>query len=65
MWSRPYDYQICPPSVLDRLSPRRRRLLGDMGDNQQNGENQATDYFKPKDQIEVMMEGLDFECPHA
>lgn len=65
MWSRPYDYQVCPPSVIDRLSPRRRRLLGDMGSNQQNGENQATDYFKPKDQIEVMMEGLDFPCPHA
>ena len=65
MWSRPYDYQVCPPNVLDRMTPRRRRLMGDMGDSLQNGENQATDYFKPTDQIEVMMTGLDFSCPHV
>ena len=40
--------------------------MGDMGpDALQNGENQATDYFKPVDQIETMMEGYEFECPHA
>ena len=65
MWSRPYDYQVCPPDVLERMTPRRRRLMGDMGDGMQNGENQATDYFKPTDQIEVMMSGLDFPCPHV
>ena len=52
--------------MLQRMTPRRRRLMGDMGpDALQNGENQATDYFKPVDQIETMMEGYEFECPHA
>jgi hypothetical protein len=36
-----------------------------MGEGLQNGENQATDYFKPSDQIEVMMEGFGFPCPHV
>jgi len=66
IWRIRYDYQVCPPDVLQRMTPRRRRLMGDMGpDALQNGENQATDYFKPVDQIETMMEGYEFECPHA
>ena len=66
IWRSRYDYQVCPPDVLQRMTPRRRRLMGDMGpDALQNGENQATDYFKPVDQIETMMEGYEFECPHA
>ncbi len=59
MWCRPYDYEKCPEDVLARMTPRRRRLMGDMGENYT-----ATDYFKPKDQIEIIMEGLDFECPN-
>ena len=52
--------------MLQRMTPRRRRLMGVMGpDALQNGENQATDYFKPVDQIETMMAGYEFECPHA
>ena len=63
MWCRAYDYEKCPEKVLARMTPRRRRLMGDMGDM---GENYtATDYFKPKDQIEIIMDGLDFECPHV
>ena len=31
MWCRPFDYEQAPQEVLARLSPRRRRLLGDMG----------------------------------
>ena len=60
MWCRPYDYEKCPEKVLARMTPRRRRLMGDMGKNYT-----ATDYFKPKDQIEVIMDGLNFECPHV
>jgi hypothetical protein len=60
MWCRPFDYEKCPEEVLARMTARRRRLMGDMGKNYT-----ATDYFKPKDQIEVIMEGLDFECPHV
>ena len=60
MWCRPYDYEKCPDKVLVRMTPRRRRLMGDMGKNYT-----ATDYFKPKDQIEIIMDGLGFECPHV
>ena len=60
MWCRSYDYEKCPEDILARMTPRRRRLMGDMGENYT-----ATDYFKPKDQIEVIMDGLDFECPHV
>lgn len=31
MWSRPYDYERLPAEVLERLTPRRRRLCGDLG----------------------------------
>lgn len=31
LWSRPYDYERLPESVLARLTPRRRRLVGDLG----------------------------------
>ena len=60
MWCRPYDYEKCPEEVLSRMTPRRRRLMGDLGKNYT-----ATDYFKPSDQIKVIMDGLDFKCPNA
>ena len=50
MWCRPYDYEKAPAEVLARLSPRRRRLLGDMG-----ADYHATDYYKPRDQLEMML----------
>lgn len=31
LWSRPYDYERLPAPVLARLTPRRRRLFGDLG----------------------------------
>ena len=49
MWSRPYDYDKLPAEVLARMTPRRRRLFGDMGEN-----HHPTDYFKPHDQLEVI-----------
>ena len=48
-----------PEDVLARMTTRQRRLMGDLGEGYK-----ATDYFKPKDQIEVIMDGLDFECPN-
>jgi hypothetical protein len=60
MWTRPFDYEKCPEKVLARMTARRRRMMGDLGSNYT-----ATDYFKPKDQIEVIMDGLEFECPHV
>lgn len=49
MWSRPYDYDSLPDDVLLRMTPRRQRLFGFMGENYH-----PTDYFKPKDQIEII-----------
>lgn len=53
MWCRPYDYEKVAAEVLARMTPRRRRLMGDLGESYT-----ATDYYKPKDQIEVIMGGL-------
>ena len=50
MWCRPYDYEKAPAAVLARMPKRRRRLLGDLGDDYI-----ATDYYKPHDQLEVML----------
>ena len=60
MWCRPFDYEKCPKDVLSRMTPRRKRMMGDLGPDYD-----PVDYFKPKDQVEVIMEGLDFDCPHA
>ncbi|MCY4401521.1 MAG: phytanoyl-CoA dioxygenase family protein [Candidatus Poribacteria bacterium] len=49
MWCRPYDYERLPGNVLNRMTPRRRRLFGDMGENAH-----PTDYYKPKDQIKII-----------
>ncbi len=49
MWCRPYDYDTLPPEVLARMSLRRRRLFGDMGENRH-----PTDYYKPQDQLDVI-----------
>ena len=49
MWSRPYDYDSLPKDVLSRMTPRRKRLFGFMGEDYH-----PTDYFKPKDQIEII-----------
>jgi ectoine hydroxylase-related dioxygenase (phytanoyl-CoA dioxygenase family) len=44
MWSRPYDYEHLPARVLARMTPRRRRLLGDLGK-----ETHPSSYFYPDD----------------
>ena len=49
MWCRPYDYDRLPADVLARMTPRRRRLFGDMGEDYH-----PTDYYKPADQLEVI-----------
>ncbi len=50
MWCRPYDYETLPAHVLERMTPRRRRLFGDMGEAYH-----PTDYYKPKDQLEIIL----------
>ena len=64
MWCRPYDYDVCPEDVLARMTPRRRRLMGDMGEPRSEMNYAKPPYFKPTDQVEVIMDGLDFECPN-
>ena len=54
MWCRPYDYEKAPAQVLERMTPRQRRLMGDMGP-----EYTATDYFKPHDQLETILAGVE------
>ena len=49
MWCRPYDYDTLPPDVLARMTPRRQRLFGELGENPH-----PTDYYKPQDQLEVI-----------
>jgi|GEM_PF-3436062 hypothetical protein len=49
-----------PPPIAPARSPPQTEFLGDMGKNYT-----PTDYFRPHDQIEVIMDGLDFECPHV
>ena len=40
------------------MTPRQRRLMGDMGEGYT-----ATDYFKPKDQLEVILDGVEQHEP--
>ena len=59
-WCRPYDYEKAPADVLDRMTPRQRRLMGDMGPDYT-----PTDFFKPKDQLEVILDGIEQEAVTA
>jgi len=43
LWARPYDYERLPAAVLERLSPRRRRLFGDLGPERQPWEHYYPD----------------------
>jgi ectoine hydroxylase-related dioxygenase (phytanoyl-CoA dioxygenase family) len=53
MWSRPYDYERLPPEVLARMTPRRRRLFGDMGD----GAHPSSYFYPdPQEQLQLMLD---------
>ncbi|MCC8251544.1 phytanoyl-CoA dioxygenase family protein [Saccharothrix luteola] len=52
LWQRPYDYATQPREVLDRMSPRLRRMFGDFGDAVH-----PSDFYKPLDQDEAMSVG--------
>jgi hypothetical protein len=55
MWCRPYDYEKILPSTLQGMTTRQRRLMGDMGPDYL-----PTDYYKPQDQLEKILTGLDW-----
>lgn len=52
LWQRPYDYAVQPKEILDRMSPRLRRMFGDFGDNPH-----PSDFYKPLHQDDVMAFG--------
>ncbi|MFG2378336.1 phytanoyl-CoA dioxygenase family protein [Streptomyces sp. NPDC048504] len=55
LWHRPHDYHAQPPTVLDDLSPRLRRMFGDFG-----ATGHPMDHYKPTDQTTVMGRGGDY-----
>jgi ectoine hydroxylase-related dioxygenase (phytanoyl-CoA dioxygenase family) len=60
MWSRPYDYEHLPSTVLARMTPRRRRLFGDLGE-----EPHPSAYFYPDpcEQLQLMLNDGDGPTP--
>jgi ectoine hydroxylase-related dioxygenase (phytanoyl-CoA dioxygenase family) len=52
LWHRPHDYLTQPAEILERMSPRLRRMFGDFGPHVH-----PTDYYKPLDQGDVMAQG--------
>jgi hypothetical protein len=52
LWHRPHDYLAQPREVLDRMSPRLRRMFGDFGDDPH-----PSDFYKPVDQEKIMAVG--------
>jgi ectoine hydroxylase-related dioxygenase (phytanoyl-CoA dioxygenase family) len=50
-WSRPYDYERLPPEVLARMTSRRRRLCGDLGE----GAHPSSFFYPdPAEQLRLM-----------
>jgi ectoine hydroxylase-related dioxygenase (phytanoyl-CoA dioxygenase family) len=53
MWSRPYDYERLPRRVLERMTPRRRRLFGDLG----RGAHPSSYFYPDDDEHLAIMQG--------
>ena len=51
---RPWDYEKAPPEVLARMTPRQRRLMGDIGPNSTPGA-----YYAPADQLDIILDGIE------
>jgi phytanoyl-CoA hydroxylase len=49
LWHRPFDFDTVSSDILKQLSPRQRRLLGDIGPDPG-----PKDYYKPAGQLELM-----------
>jgi phytanoyl-CoA hydroxylase len=52
LWSRPYDYERLANDVLNRMTPRRRRLFGDHGPNAD-----PVSYFYPDEEEHLRLMG--------
>ncbi|MBV7338792.1 phytanoyl-CoA dioxygenase family protein [Chloroflexi bacterium TSY] len=53
LWSRPWDYEKAPPEVLTRMTPRQRRLMGEIGSSSGPGA-----YYAPEDQLDIILDGI-------
>lgn len=53
LFCRPYDYVTVSPSKLEKLTPRQRRLCGDMSDNPLEVLD-PSDYYKIQNQSQIM-----------
>ncbi len=53
LWTRPWDYVRAPAEVLARLTPRQRRLMGDIGPDGAPGA-----YYEPQDQRDNILAGI-------
>ena len=51
MFFRSFDYYETPPEVLERATPRQRRMLGDLGP----GAKASQHFYPPRDQLAVML----------
>ncbi|TCO15695.1 phytanoyl-CoA dioxygenase PhyH [Kribbella steppae] len=56
LWHRPNDYTRQPAHLLERFSPRLRRMFGDLGDDPH-----PLEFYKPQDQACVMSVSADSE----
>ncbi len=59
LFLRPYDYSSAPKDLLEKCTPRQRRLLGDMGTDKPQAY-----YYAPQDQV-VIMEKMDVDSLRA
>ena len=57
LWHRPHDYLAQPPEVLERMSPRLRRMFGDFG-----AKPHPSDFYKPVDQPATMARGASHDA---
>ena len=53
LWARPYDYERLPGEVMQRLTPRRRRLFGDLGEGARNW---SYYYVDLQEQLRLMLD---------
>jgi hypothetical protein len=51
MFFRSFDYEVAPPEVLERATPRQRRMLGDLGP----GAKASQRFYPPRDHLKVML----------
>ena len=49
LWHRPFDHTTHPAALLDQLTARQRRIVGDLGT-----QSRSKDFYKPADQLRIL-----------